>query len=562
LKEIETKLTVHRAFTLPDLSAAVPDTEVDDGGERALRSTYWDTEDLRLARASITLRSRRSDGDNEGWQLKTTLPVETSGLARLERSIPGHPSRPPREVVDRVAVVTRGARLVPVAKLHTRRGVVEVRQDDRLVAEVVDDEVSVLHGGRVASRFRELEVELGEAGTEQALRSLVGTLLTHGATKSDQRPKVFAAFGSEAEEPDDLDRARGGKRWRAVAAALVDGVRRLRVLDPVARDGEHGAAPALQALLFDLAVVLDVAAPDLTVHSGALAHVAELAGRVAVAEAAIDALDAAGTSLEDAAPTGTTRRRSTESLRAALRDARARRGDRLLEALRDQPYLAAIDACVGVAVGAPPSAATDTAFSVDVATAGAGTATDHRDDGSLPQDLPEAEPDAGDTPDADDLPDADDPPDGTPAAVDVADRPPAVGSLRLRGRRLGRLWRDLTQQPQQRAAAFAVAVDLISRNGTPTKKLGDRAAALAEATRTLQRHREALGLVLRAADRGGADVAFAGGLVAGALARTVRDLDEEVPGLLDAMDGKRLRKLSQEKIPAPGPDTGAPTTSP
>ena len=34
----------------------------------------------------------------------------------------------------------------------------------RQVAEVVDDEVSVLAGRRVAARFREVEVELGEGG--------------------------------------------------------------------------------------------------------------------------------------------------------------------------------------------------------------------------------------------------------------------------------------------------------------------------------------------------------------------------------------------------------------
>ena len=51
----------------------------------------------------------------------------------------------------------RGSELVPVARLRTRREGIRAQG-----AEIVDDNVAVLEGQRVARRFREVEVELLE----------------------------------------------------------------------------------------------------------------------------------------------------------------------------------------------------------------------------------------------------------------------------------------------------------------------------------------------------------------------------------------------------------------
>src|SRR4029453_3363774 len=92
-------------FTLPDLSECVP-----DGGRiivrppRKLRATYYDTADLRLARAGASLRFRR--GDEEPWTVK--LPTDAPGV-RDEISMTGPASTPPERLVDLVTAYTRGA---------------------------------------------------------------------------------------------------------------------------------------------------------------------------------------------------------------------------------------------------------------------------------------------------------------------------------------------------------------------------------------------------------------------------------------------------------------------
>jgi len=65
--EVERKFTVPPDFVVPELAmhgwAVAPETTV------VLDATYYDTEDLRLARAHITLR-RRVGGSDAGWHLK------------------------------------------------------------------------------------------------------------------------------------------------------------------------------------------------------------------------------------------------------------------------------------------------------------------------------------------------------------------------------------------------------------------------------------------------------------------------------------------------------------
>ena len=140
--EREIKLAPGEGFVFPELM-----------GERlpgrVFISTYHDTEDLRLAPYGVTLRHRVEDGTGL-WQLK--LP---RGSARLELEVPGQASRPPAELVELLPAYLRGRQLVPVARLRTRRETIRASG-----AEIVDDNVSVLEGQRVARRFREIEIEL------------------------------------------------------------------------------------------------------------------------------------------------------------------------------------------------------------------------------------------------------------------------------------------------------------------------------------------------------------------------------------------------------------------
>ncbi len=164
-------------FDLPDLPGASPL----EG--RVFVSTYYDTEGLSLARASITFRRQVEEGSSL-WQLK--LP---RGDARAELEAQGGGASPPPELERLLVAHLRDGGLAPVAALQTRREGVRILRDGSTVAEVVVDHVEVLEGRRVATRFQELEVELLE-GDARDLRRLGKLLRRAGAARSDGRPKL------------------------------------------------------------------------------------------------------------------------------------------------------------------------------------------------------------------------------------------------------------------------------------------------------------------------------------------------------------------------------------
>jgi CHAD domain-containing protein len=92
-----------------------------------------------------------------------------------------------------------------VARLQTTRQRVDiVGAEGKLLAEIVDDEVSVLDGRHVALRFREVEVELGPDAGDALLDAVVARLRAAGAGPPDPTPKVIRALGPRALAPPDL----------------------------------------------------------------------------------------------------------------------------------------------------------------------------------------------------------------------------------------------------------------------------------------------------------------------------------------------------------------------
>lgn len=176
--ERETKLQAPAGFVLPVLPGS-------PAGPRRFTSTYFDTEDFRLAAHGITLR-RRVENRKGLWQLK----IPQGKDSRLEVEEPGGPSAPPAPLSALLVALLRGARLTPVAKLRTVRTGVIVADGNRSVAEVVVDAVQALNGTRVVNRFTEVEVELLD-GDESDLKSILPVLESAGAYVGDQRPKVF-----------------------------------------------------------------------------------------------------------------------------------------------------------------------------------------------------------------------------------------------------------------------------------------------------------------------------------------------------------------------------------
>lgn len=174
---------------------------------RRLRSVYYDTTDLRLARGSITLRRREGEGDEPEWQLKLG-----KGTVRAEVGRPAPTTAVPEELRRLLIAHTRGMALSPVATLLTTRRGVRVLHNGHAAADVVEDEVEVLEGDRAVASFDEIEIEAVE-GDERDMQRLEKALRKAGAIDPDGRPKLFHALGLDQEQPPKrAHSARGGTR--------------------------------------------------------------------------------------------------------------------------------------------------------------------------------------------------------------------------------------------------------------------------------------------------------------------------------------------------------------
>ncbi|HVC78034.1 MAG TPA: CYTH and CHAD domain-containing protein [Candidatus Micrarchaeaceae archaeon] len=204
--EREVKLGAGPAFHLPDLNGVVDGATTTAPEAVRLETVYFDTADLRLARWGVSLRHRAG----EGWTLKLPpVHASTDGqpgvlLERDELNFQGGAKKPPPAAVAVVRAYVRTAELIPVARLSTvRRRVRLLDASGARLAEVVDDEVSVRDGRRVAARFREIEVEVtGDA--DGIVAPLVGRLRGAGAGAPDPTPKHIRALGPRAMEPPEV----------------------------------------------------------------------------------------------------------------------------------------------------------------------------------------------------------------------------------------------------------------------------------------------------------------------------------------------------------------------
>jgi CHAD domain-containing protein len=200
--EREVKLAVPPAFALPDLEDLAAAVETSPVDERRLETVYYDTPDLRLARWGANLRIRQG----EGWTLKLPSTSQGPTLTRRELEFPGDASQPPDAAVALVIGYVRRATLVPVASLSTLRRRVQLKnREGTLLAEVVDDDVSVIQGLRVQSRFREVEVELKDQSAERLLDPILARLRGAGAADDDQSSKLVRALGARATAVPEVD---------------------------------------------------------------------------------------------------------------------------------------------------------------------------------------------------------------------------------------------------------------------------------------------------------------------------------------------------------------------
>jgi CHAD domain-containing protein len=233
--EEERKYEVDDQVVMPDLSGALP------AGGRVLAlppvtltASYFDTADLRLARAGVSLRHRK--GDPQPWTVK--LPADSPGV-RHEISRDGKAGKIPAELVALVTAFSRGAPLVPATVVRSVRHGYELRDGgDRVLAEIADDAVSVLDEGAVVATFREIEVERKD-GDRDLLDRVETILRAVGAVAGEFTPKHVRALGVGATAEPDLvppadlpDEPTAGD---VVGTAIRRSIGRLLAHDPLVR---------------------------------------------------------------------------------------------------------------------------------------------------------------------------------------------------------------------------------------------------------------------------------------------------------------------------------------
>jgi inorganic triphosphatase YgiF len=185
--ETELKFDVNPDFVVPDLSAVAGASGVTEPDVRLLRASYFDTGDLRLAAAKITLR-RRTGGTDAGWHLK--LPKSAGTRRELQVPLDASATAVPAQLRSLVSDQVGDEPLHVVAVLETRRTVRNITGPGaEILAEVADDLVTGRVPGREPDTWREIEVELVSGGPEilAAARSL---LTAAGARLSDSPSKL------------------------------------------------------------------------------------------------------------------------------------------------------------------------------------------------------------------------------------------------------------------------------------------------------------------------------------------------------------------------------------
>ncbi|MGW6457732.1 CYTH and CHAD domain-containing protein [Streptomyces sp. NPDC055078] len=265
-REIERKYEATSDTRLPDLTRVTGVAALADRGRADLDAVYYDTADLRLAAASITLR-RRTGGADAGWHLK--LPVAPgvrdeiaaplAGPGRGTTAAPpaeqgaGTPEPPPAptpatataaEPVPRaLAALVRGrvreAGLAPVMRLRSSREIHHLLDADGTpLAELSRDAVRadrLTDGDARSAAWDEIEVELADDG-DPAFLDRVDKRLRKGGLRASASPsklaRALAETGLAAPVPASPEPRDAGGHILAYLRKQVDA---LLAYDPAVR---------------------------------------------------------------------------------------------------------------------------------------------------------------------------------------------------------------------------------------------------------------------------------------------------------------------------------------
>jgi CHAD domain-containing protein len=322
---------------------------VTDASTVKLVARYWDTPDHRLLRWGHTLRHRQaSDGSEDGWTLKLGAPPEPSGgtgavLDREEINEPGPPDAPPAGLSALIVGIVRGASVRPIATIETLRDVELLATDGASSSsvEVSDDRVTSVIDNKPGPTFRQIEIEMQGAGSEDLLTEVSERLIRAGAAATSST-KLERVLGRRAEPEVDVPALRRGSRLDALTRyAFARSVVALMRHDPTiraSRDPEtvHDARVATRRLRSDLKT-LEPILDQVERFRVELRWLGELLGGVRDLDVLIERVQARVRELPEHD------RRGSAPILAALRNDRRRRHLRLLDGLRSARYLDLLD---------------------------------------------------------------------------------------------------------------------------------------------------------------------------------------------------------------------------
>ena len=141
--EHEVKLPASPAFRVPPLERLPGDVRTVDRGEATIHTVYYDAPDLRLIRDGASLRYR----EGQSWTVKLPDAERAAVLTREEIEFPDDGGVVPADALQLLRALLRTADVVPILRLATVRHRWDVTDpDDRVLAEIVDDDVEVVSG--------------------------------------------------------------------------------------------------------------------------------------------------------------------------------------------------------------------------------------------------------------------------------------------------------------------------------------------------------------------------------------------------------------------------------
>lgn len=197
-REIERKYEATPDTPTPNLRKVRGVADVVDRGVAELDAVYYDTADLRLAAASVTLR-RRTGGADAGWHLKLPVaPGERDEItAPLSETVP-------KELAALVRAHVRDRELVPVVRLRTSREIHHLQDaDGALLAELSRDAVVAerLHDGHRTAQWDEIEIELADGGDPALLKTIDKKLDKAGVRPASAPSKLARALTETGRGP-------------------------------------------------------------------------------------------------------------------------------------------------------------------------------------------------------------------------------------------------------------------------------------------------------------------------------------------------------------------------